>query len=199
MDRKIIIGVCLTVLILLLVGVSGCLDGPEDPNDAPFGPDPGEPVSGTLEPITGWVDAPEEATSIEVEARTSVDILVPESNVKSIDFTIKILDGGGDHEGEVVNTLPDQIVQCSVNSSGNTSDTLAIGTTEYSGQTSFQVPLEEPGYIEELYSIDIAVLCRASEDTWPGPMIWSGYPDAGFYYEITIEYQYIPTEPAPLD
>lgn len=191
MDRKMI-GACLVVALLGVISISGCLDGKEPITDEPHEEPPEQ--KGTVS-LDGWVDSPDPTSLEDVQVSERIDVLLPHDKITSVTLNIEIRDGDEGHDIENTNTQPDQVTGEKVVAGDNKSAQINGGSSPFSQSVTFKADAEAGEYLGASFQVTLAVLCRPSEDQWPGPLIWSGYYDEGFYYAITGEYTYL-GEPA---
>jgi hypothetical protein len=161
------------VALLIAVMLSGCLGG-DDKKD----PRPPEVMGGSQQASgsgSGLAQiTPEVITS-------SLDVNLDQTDLISITVNVTVEDGDAD-------TNPDSVQEASFASEGNLSATGGGGTTP----AAFQLKIEWDGttYLPSSWTFTISVSCVASDDQWPGPLIWRGIPDRGFSYDLDITYEY---------
>ncbi len=141
--------------------------------------------------ITGSAEA--EAMSEHETVDVTVPISIPSQNITAVEIVVKITDGDE-------NTNPDEVASVIVLNE-EIEDRLAPGSAPYSATSRYSVKEEENQqgiFLEDAWEVKMTVVCKASDDQWPGPYIWRGYPDYGFSYEILVTYWYLTPEPQPL-
>ncbi len=165
--------VLIAAALLIAVLLSGCLGGDDKKEDkAPV-------IIGGSQQVSGSGSGLAQATP-EVITST-LDIIIDQTDVISITVNVTVDDGDAD-------TNPDTVQDASFSSEGNLSATGGGGTTP----ASFQLKIEWDGtnYLPSSWTFTITVSCVASDDQWPGPLIWRGIPDRGFSYNLDITYEY---------
>jgi len=169
MKTYVLIAAALLVAVLL----SGCLGGDDKKEDKP------PEVMGGSQQVSGSGSGLAQATA-EVITST-LDVNIDQTDVISITVNVTVDDGDA-------NTNPDTVQDASFSSEGNMSATGRGGTTP----SSFQLKIEWDGtnYLPSSWTFTISVSCEASDDQWPGPLIWTGTPDRGFSYDLDITYEY---------
>ena len=173
MRTKVLIAVALLIAVL----VSGCLGG-----DDKKGNEPPE-VRGGSQQVSGSGSG---LAQIDPEIITSnLDIIIDQTDLISITVNVTVEDADAD-------TNPDSVQEASFSSEGNLSATGGGGTTP----SAFQLTIEWDGtnYLPSSWTFTITVSCVASDDQWPGPLIWRGIPDRGFTYDLDITFEYHYTE-----
>ncbi len=169
MKTHVIIAAALLVAVLL----SGCLGGDDKKPDKP------PVVMGGSQQVSGSGSGLAQATT-EVITST-LDVNIDQTDIISITINVTVEDGDA-------NTNPDNVNEASFSSEGNMSATGGGGATP----SSFQLKIEWDGtnYLPSGWTFTMSVTCAASDDQWPGPLIWRGIPDRGFIYGLDITYQY---------
>jgi hypothetical protein len=206
---KLVAGTILIIILILTAAFAGCLEedtkskngsneeseGSEDqPDDAEDQPDdeevPEEEDEDEDEPPQGdeGEGTIEEEGTVETLAQASsetvteeVDVNIPENKITSIEFVVRV------HDGDV-QTNADE-VSGSIDISGMYLENLPRGQTPY--KKTVNIEPSEGKYLPPLWTVTLEVECCASDDQWPGPMVWRGTPDHGFSYEITVTYRYL--------
>lgn len=158
--------------------MAGCLGGGDDDSgsdDTQYIEAKGS--TGAEGEVEGMAQAQPETVS------TTVDLPLPMGNITKATFTISVEDGDP-------NTNPDQ-VSGSLDSTGDGdyNETLQSGNTPY--QTTVEMRAPEGFNLPQGWRITIQVVLQSSNDQWPGPMIWRGYADTGFSYNVSVEYTYL--------
>lgn len=171
------------VIALLLVGtvlMAGCLGG-DDENSNSDGIQyiEAKGSAGT----EGDVEANAQASPESVTK--TVDLPIPSDNITKVSFVITVEDGESDSQTE-----PDE-VSGSLDGSGEGgyNETLQQGNTPY--RTTVEIKAPEGLSLPSGWTITLDVVCHSSNDQWPGPMIWRGYADNGFSYNVSVEYTYL--------
>jgi hypothetical protein len=173
----------IALLLAMTVLITGCLGGGDDKkknNNQEFVKATGITV------VEGDVETLAQAqpeTVIE-----TVDIAIPIANLTGITLDIKVMEGVGGESDEGTN--PDE-VSGSLDSSGENggNESLQNGQTNY--QTTVAIQAGEGQSLPSSWTLTLEVVCHASNDQWPGPMIWRGVPDHGFSYNVTVTYEYL--------
>ncbi|MCD6461419.1 MAG: hypothetical protein J7L61_01595 [Thermoplasmata archaeon] len=180
MDR---VKVLLASLIVLAVVSAGCVGGgekaaPKAPqmveNNGTTGTDGEKVIDGGIE------DAP---------VTEKVSLTIPAVNVTKISMVITVNDGNSKSSDE--NTNPDDVTGNVEGGGGgaNVTKTLPGGSTPY--KTTVDISAPEGETLPSSWTITLNVVCKPSDDQWPGPLIWRGYTDHGFSYSINVTYTYL--------
>jgi hypothetical protein len=171
--KKMKIG--LVIILALTIMTAGCLGGGEDDGGEP-------PEMVEAKGTTGTEGVVETLAQAQPEpASETVELTIHEGNLTSIDFTIKVEDGDdGTNADEVSGSL---------DSPGGFNETLAQGQTPYT--KIINIKAGEDQTLPNQWTISLDVVCHASDDTWPGPIMWFGTPDNGFSYNVSVTYKYL--------
>ena len=177
--------------LMISMAAAGCLGGEQEATV-----DEGPEVQ--LEQRTGqlkdeaWVSCPAAYEDTDVEKNITMSI--PDKRIVAVKFSIQIIDGHGDKEHENTNTNPDELRGDKIvggvseeNQSGKASKPIPMGGQ--SAVIEFRAP--DGAYIPCTWEIGLVVTIKPSDDIWPGPYMWYGYPDEGFYYTITLDYTFM--------
>jgi hypothetical protein len=116
-----------------------------------------------------------------VTVSETVELHIPEDNIKSIDFIIRVEDGDdGTNADEVSGSL---------DSPGGHTETLQQGQTPYSSTINIKAP--EGKFLPATWTLTLEVVCHASDSQTSGTLFWVGTPDNGFYYNVNVTYKYL--------
>ena len=133
---------------------------------------------------------PADATIEDVTVTKKIPVSLNGSVVTAITFKVNVEDAAGEYDDS--NTNPDDVTGKITGANGE-SQQLSGGSTPYSDTKTFNAG--EGNSLSTSWEVTLTVTCKASDDTWPGPLIWRGYPDHGFTYKIVVEYtQMVPEE-----
>ncbi|UCE36903.1 MAG: hypothetical protein JSW00_15580 [Thermoplasmata archaeon] len=203
-----VLGIVLIVVLMLTAVFAGCVsediepengnsketedqpDADEVPDDTDEVPDEGdgneseppETDGAEAEGTTGAEGTVEALAQASPETVTeTLELHIPEDKITGVDFVIRVEDG--DEE-----TNPDE-VSGSIDSTDGYTEPLPKGQTPYSKTIAIKPPKGQ--YLPEDWIITLEVVCHASDDQWPGPLMWVGSPDNGFSYNVSATYKYL--------
>jgi len=137
-------------------------------------------------------DAFQMGGTVEALAQTSPDtvteeihFLIENNHITRIRINVSIEDNDDD-------TWPDHIDQIRMWRENEGEETEIRentgGYTPYVTTNEFEYTGEEQQ--ATWWIVEITATCVAGEDTWPGPILWSGVPDRGVSYTIEADYDY---------
>lgn len=185
---KKIVALAITAALLVLASAAFLMQK-EIPAVVPPPPNDRIPFHGSFN-MTGGLDA--EATTEDETVNLTLPVSIPQENLTAVEFSIKITDGDD-------NTNPDEVKKLVVLNQEMEAD-LSPGVSPYTISSNHAVSEEQSqnnDFLLSAWEIQMTVLCRASDDQWPGPLIWRGYPDYGFSYEVVVSYTYLASQPEP--
>ncbi len=175
--------VVIAILLVATVLIAGCLGGGDKPKEET--PEFVEAKGATGD--AGNVEALAQASPEPVT--TTVEIMIPLENLTEVTFVVSVEDAQGENSDDQTN--PDEV-------SGTITDNMDAGISQNlpQGQTPYKNPPiilkgKVGGSLPSGWTITLNVVCHASSDQWPGPLIWRGYPDHGFSYDINVTYKYL--------
>jgi hypothetical protein len=174
--RKLVLVIA---VIIVMAAFAGCLGGDADKKKS------NEPELMEASGTTGSEGSVETLAQASPEtASETVEIIIPDGNVTSVAISIKVSD---DDDG----TNPDQVSGTVEGSGGvgNYNATLPNGPTPYTATVNFKAGEEQS--LPNNWIISLSVECHASQDNWPGPIMWVGTADNGFSYNVTFTYKYL--------
>jgi len=170
----------LIALTISIVLISGCLGSSGDEG----GDGGGEvPTSSAQTQQAGSINGL--AQSVPEEVQGTVTVTIDNDSPVRITFNISVEDGDA-------NTNPDNVESITVTAGeggGNNTATITGGNTPLTKQHTVEWDGKEP--LPTTYSFDFTVTLEASDDQWPGPLIWRGIPDRGVSILIEVNYDYL--------
>jgi len=172
-------GIILLIFVIIILFVSGCLSSGK-------GKEGGGELVYEWEEESFYGEGSGVAQSQPYEFLESFPFSVNHDNITQMMINITIQDGD---EG----TNPDHIDRIEF---GPMSNEPGVVPFEINGDdTPFEAQLVFKAKEGEIFGADWYVTVQgvlyASDDQWPGPLIWRGIPDLGFMVDMEIRYEYI--------
>ncbi|MCU0799857.1 MAG: hypothetical protein MUC62_09345 [Candidatus Thermoplasmatota archaeon] len=161
------------LIIFLFVSISGCTTKKNEEKTVTIGND----LIGLHEIITA-----EPAQEYPYNYNNTFYVPLKFDNITQVIVNISILDGDDGTNPDIINNIlfgPEK----------NQPVTMSGGDTPFKGQLVYNCEKDYTPGKDWFLIIDLDTY--ASDDQWPGPILWRGVPDNGFELIVDIKYSYI--------